>query len=186
VTRFKDYTWSEFLDLSCDIYDEAVRRSENEVPFLCWQESMYLKRNTTRQRLATLSLRRFNDLLSEVLFEMAQRYPNFKSIKPRVIPTDPKAVVEMQEDYELTISVLQNRLAVLEDGIAEQDAAREAGDELIGSLTRKVEELDSQLQALRETSLSTNLSPSAWEAISVLLSSLRPINCSAWDLAGST
>jgi hypothetical protein len=89
-------TIQQFHELSTDVYDELVRRNkENEgmfcyllshvdgsnhhlVPFLPVREEFHPKRNQARQKLATLPTTRFEDLSSDVYFELARRYPEFK------------------------------------------------------------------------------------------------------------
>ena len=48
------------------------------VPFLPVREDFHPKRNQARQKLATLPASRFEDLSSDVYFELARRYPEFK------------------------------------------------------------------------------------------------------------
>ncbi|KAF9453965.1 hypothetical protein P691DRAFT_790378 [Macrolepiota fuliginosa MF-IS2] len=72
-------TIQQFHELSTDVYDELVRRqNNNEVPFLPVKEEFHPKRNQARQKLATLPAPRFEDLSSDVYFELARRYPEFK------------------------------------------------------------------------------------------------------------
>ncbi|KAH7907886.1 hypothetical protein BJ138DRAFT_1116316 [Hygrophoropsis aurantiaca] len=75
-------TRQQFQELSTDVYDELIRRkknsSENEVPFLPVRDDFHPKRNQARQKLATLPTSRFEDLSSDVYFELARRYPEFK------------------------------------------------------------------------------------------------------------
>ncbi|KAH9485141.1 hypothetical protein JR316_0002048 [Psilocybe cubensis] len=72
-------TIQQFHELSTDVYDELVRRkNEQEVPFLPVREEFHPKRNQARQKLATLPTTRFEDLSSDVYFELARRYPEFK------------------------------------------------------------------------------------------------------------
>ncbi len=48
------------------------------VPFLPHHEEFHPKRNQARQKLATLPVHRLQDLSSDVYFEMARRFPEFK------------------------------------------------------------------------------------------------------------
>lgn len=48
------------------------------VPFLPVREEFHPKRNQARQKLATLPTSRFEDLSSDVYYELARRYPEFK------------------------------------------------------------------------------------------------------------
>ena len=49
-----------------------------EVPFLPVRDDFHPKRNQARQKLATLPTSRFEDLSSDVYFELARRYPEFQ------------------------------------------------------------------------------------------------------------
>ncbi|TCD60077.1 component of the polarisome [Steccherinum ochraceum] len=73
-------------ELSTDVYDELVRRqtnsTDNEVPFLPVRDDFHPKRNQARQKLATLPTGRFKDLSSDVYYELARRYPEFKETAP--------------------------------------------------------------------------------------------------------
>lgn len=75
-------TRQQFQELSTDVYDELLRRTnnsaENEVPFLPVREDFHPKRNQARQKLATLPASRFKDLSSDVFYELSRRYPEFK------------------------------------------------------------------------------------------------------------
>jgi len=57
-------------------------------PFLPVREEFHPKRNQARQKLATLPSSRFEDLSSDVYFELIRRYPEFKE-DVRTIATDP-------------------------------------------------------------------------------------------------
>jgi protein SPA2 len=59
------------------------------VPFLPVREDFHPKRNQARQKLATLPLSRFEDLSSDVYFELARRYPEFKEDVRVTIPVGP-------------------------------------------------------------------------------------------------
>ena len=48
------------------------------VPFLPVREEFHPKRNQARQKLATLPTSRFEDLSSDVYFELVRRYPEFQ------------------------------------------------------------------------------------------------------------
>lgn len=48
------------------------------VPFLPVRDDFHPKRNQARQKLATLPTSRFEDLSSDVYFELARRYPEFQ------------------------------------------------------------------------------------------------------------
>jgi hypothetical protein len=45
------------------------------VPFLPIRNDLLPKRNQARQKMATLSLMRFQELTSEVMFEIEKRFP---------------------------------------------------------------------------------------------------------------
>ncbi|KAF8638033.1 hypothetical protein AX16_010665 [Volvariella volvacea WC 439] len=73
-------TIQQFHELSTDVYDELVRRknqNQDEVPFLPVREDFHPKRNQARQKLATLPPQRFEDLSSDVYYELSRRYPEF-------------------------------------------------------------------------------------------------------------
>lgn len=75
-------TKQQFQELSTDVYDELIRRktntADNEVPCLPARDDFHPKRNQARQKLATLPTARFEDLSSDVFFELSRRYPDFK------------------------------------------------------------------------------------------------------------
>ncbi|CCM03578.1 uncharacterized protein FIBRA_05714 [Fibroporia radiculosa] len=75
-------TRQQFQELSTDVYDELVRRKKNadsnDIPFLPVRDDFHPKRNQARQKLATLPTGRFKDLSSDVYYELARRYPEFK------------------------------------------------------------------------------------------------------------
>ncbi|WVW81899.1 hypothetical protein I302_103898 [Kwoniella bestiolae CBS 10118] len=75
----------QFQELSTDVYDELMRRiavdngePEGNVPFLPVREDFHPKRNQARQKLATLPKNRFQDLASDVFYELKRRYPEFE------------------------------------------------------------------------------------------------------------
>ncbi|KAH9973733.1 hypothetical protein BGW80DRAFT_1458792 [Lactifluus volemus] len=71
-----------FQELSTDVYDELIRRENNletdHVPFLPPRDDLHPKRNHARQNLATLLTDRFEDLSSEIYYELLRRHPEFK------------------------------------------------------------------------------------------------------------
>ncbi|KAG9311997.1 hypothetical protein JVU11DRAFT_7269 [Chiua virens] len=75
-------TKQQFQELSTDVYDELIRRKlntlEHEIPCLPARDEFHPKRNQARQKLATLPAARFEDLSSDVYFELSRRYPEFK------------------------------------------------------------------------------------------------------------
>ncbi|KAF8839446.1 hypothetical protein BDN67DRAFT_953449 [Paxillus ammoniavirescens] len=86
-------TKQQFQELSTDVYDELVRRKlntpEDEIPCLPARDEFHPKRNQARQKLATLPTARFEDLSSDVYFELSRRYPEFKEeIEERMDPID--------------------------------------------------------------------------------------------------
>ncbi|KAI8056764.1 hypothetical protein BDF22DRAFT_740269 [Syncephalis plumigaleata] len=72
-------TQQQFQELSTDVYDELVRRENNDptMPFLEVKSEFHPKRNQARQKLATLPKTRFKDLASDVFAELDRRYPHF-------------------------------------------------------------------------------------------------------------
>ncbi|KZV75948.1 hypothetical protein PENSPDRAFT_661441 [Peniophora sp. CONT] len=95
-------TRQQFHELSTDVYDELVRRKENDesndgahqislyvystslngcphsVPFLPAHDDFHPKRNQARHKLGTLPPSRFKDLSSDVYYELVRRYPEVK------------------------------------------------------------------------------------------------------------
>ena len=77
----------QFQELSTDVYDELLRRQSasgqqrngpGQVPeFLLPKENFHPKRNQARQKLATLPPPRFQDLATDVFFELERRFPMF-------------------------------------------------------------------------------------------------------------
>ncbi|KAL1917271.1 uncharacterized protein VTP21DRAFT_4927 [Calcarisporiella thermophila] len=74
-------TRQQFQELSTDVYDELMRRSNkpDEIPFLPVRNDFHPKRNQARQKLATLPKVRFQDLASDVYFELQRRHPELKT-----------------------------------------------------------------------------------------------------------
>ncbi|KAF5388773.1 hypothetical protein D9757_005617 [Collybiopsis confluens] len=105
-------TIQQFHELSTDVYDELIRRKSDKegkpwtlitdpsvssystVPFLPVREEFHPKRNQARQKLATLPTSRFEDLSSDVYFELSRRYPEFKED-----PTGRASASSNYEDY---------------------------------------------------------------------------------------
>ena len=102
-------TRQQFSELSTDVYDELVRRKTNTVnpspslfsllsvaihltgrstvvPFLPVRDEFHPKRNQARQKLATLPSSRFQDLSSDVYYELIRRYPEFKEEVRLILP----------------------------------------------------------------------------------------------------
>ncbi|KAH9910663.1 uncharacterized protein BXZ73DRAFT_108666 [Epithele typhae] len=94
-------TRQQFQELSTDVYDELVRRknntTDNEVPFLPVRDDFHPKRNQARQKLATLPNGRFKDLSSDVYYELARRYPEFKE---ELEPEPPMSAVSPGSTYD--------------------------------------------------------------------------------------
>ncbi|KAF8588869.1 hypothetical protein K439DRAFT_1384048 [Ramaria rubella] len=91
-------TKQQFYELSTDVYDELNRRnhntSGNEVPFLPVKSNFHPKRNTARQKLATLPQTRFKDLAGDVFFELNRRYPEFKEPEVPTTPGSPPSTYD--------------------------------------------------------------------------------------------
>ncbi|KAJ7668486.1 hypothetical protein DFH06DRAFT_200869 [Mycena polygramma] len=114
-------TIQQFHELSTDVYDELVRRkNENEVPFLPVREEFHPKRNQARQKLATLPITRFEDLSSDVYFELARRYPEFKE--------DPSGLVTPGSNYDdYPVSDFPNNSPPRNTGRASADRPGDSG-----------------------------------------------------------
>ena len=77
----------QFQELSTDVYDELLRRQSSsgqqrngpdQVPeYLLPKENFHPKRNQARQKLATLPPPRFQDLATDVFYELERRFPVF-------------------------------------------------------------------------------------------------------------
>jgi hypothetical protein len=79
----------QFLELSTDVYDELMRRDDerrrggpnqpgNPVPkYLLPRPNFHFKRNQARQKLSTLPPDRFQQLATDVYFELERRFPRF-------------------------------------------------------------------------------------------------------------
>jgi Spa2 Homology Domain (SHD)-containing protein len=80
---------SQFQELSTDVYDELTRREDekrrggpdlpgNPVPkYLLPRTNFHFKRNQARQKLSTLPQDRFQQLATDVFFELERRFPRF-------------------------------------------------------------------------------------------------------------
>ncbi|KZV75957.1 hypothetical protein PENSPDRAFT_599275 [Peniophora sp. CONT] len=99
-------TRQQFQELSTDVYDELVRRKNNEgsndIPFLPVRDDFHPKRNQARQKLATLPTSRFKDLSSDVYYELVRRYPEFKEEEqePEPEPDSPKSAYDDRQAYD--------------------------------------------------------------------------------------
>lgn len=77
----------QFQELSTDVYDELLRRQSSSgqqtngpgqvPPYLLPKENFHPKRNQARQKLATLPPPRFQDLATDVFYELERRFPVF-------------------------------------------------------------------------------------------------------------
>ncbi|KAK4690744.1 protein SPA2, partial [Lecanoromycetidae sp. Uapishka_2] len=77
----------QFQELSTDVYDELLRRQSSSgqqmngpgqvPPYLLPKENFHPKRNQARQKLATLPPARFQDLATDVFYELERRFPIF-------------------------------------------------------------------------------------------------------------
>ncbi|KAJ7768161.1 hypothetical protein DFH07DRAFT_954735 [Mycena maculata] len=81
ITRQKltRLTIKEFHELSTDFLPPSLLASHYvAVPFLPFREEFHPKRNQARQKLATLSITRFEKFTSYIYLELNRRYPEFK------------------------------------------------------------------------------------------------------------
>jgi hypothetical protein len=79
----------QFQELSTDVFDELTRREDerkrggpdqpgNPVPkYLLPRPTFHVKRNQARQKLSTLPVDRFQQLATDVFFELERRFPRF-------------------------------------------------------------------------------------------------------------
>ena len=77
----------QFQELSTDVFDELLRRQSSGgqqtngpgqvPPYLLPKENFHPKRNQARQKLATLPTPRFQDLATDVFYELERRFPMF-------------------------------------------------------------------------------------------------------------
>jgi hypothetical protein len=82
-------TAGQFQELSTDVFDELTRREDerkrggpdqpgNPVPkYLLPRPTFHVKRNQARQKLSTLPVDRFQQLATDVFFELERRFPRF-------------------------------------------------------------------------------------------------------------
>ncbi|KAG7660688.1 SPA2 [[Candida] subhashii] len=69
-------SFTQFKELSTDVYDELRRRideSRGEPDYLLPKKTFHPKRNQARQKLASLPQSRFKDLVSDISFEIERR-----------------------------------------------------------------------------------------------------------------
>ena len=77
----------QFQELSTDVFDELLRRQSpagqqingrgQVPPYLLPKDNFHPKRNQARQKLATLPPPRFQDLATDVFYELERRFPMF-------------------------------------------------------------------------------------------------------------
>ena len=77
----------QFQELSTDVFDELLRRQSSAgqqtsgpgqvPPYLLPKDNFHPKRNQARQKLATLPTPRFQDLATDVFYELERRFPQF-------------------------------------------------------------------------------------------------------------
>ncbi|KAG8687480.1 component of the polarisome [Ceratobasidium sp. 394] len=147
-------TRQQFQELSTDVYDELMRRNNNEkggaeTPFLPVRDDFHPKRNQARQKLATLPPIRFKDLSSDVFYELGRRYPEFK--EPETLPETPDTP---QSDYDPPTPELVGGRAPMRQASRDQNFS--AGGAGSGSDRRRPSQDDygSLLEDLREMAAS--------------------------------
>ncbi|EDO15429.1 hypothetical protein Kpol_1027p3 [Vanderwaltozyma polyspora DSM 70294] len=67
---------SQFYELSTDVYDELQRRiseNDNQTDHLLPKDAFHIKRNQAREKLSTLTMTRFGDLVDDILYEIKRR-----------------------------------------------------------------------------------------------------------------
>ena len=77
----------QFQELSTDVFDELLRRQSSGgqqtngpgqvPPYLLPKDNFHPKRNQAREKLATLPPPRFQDLATDVFYELERRFPMF-------------------------------------------------------------------------------------------------------------
>lgn len=79
--KLQKLPYEQFIDLTADVYDELVRRVEEskKMPFLPPSTCFSSKRNQARQKLGTLSEKRFNDLIGDLFIDLLIRFPELDS-----------------------------------------------------------------------------------------------------------
>ncbi|KAJ3261211.1 component of the polarisome [Boothiomyces macroporosus] len=106
----------QFVDFSQDLYDELNRRNDKECmdPFLQIDESFHQVRNQARQKLATLSEERFEDLIDDfcvehefrVLDQLEMEFPEINAESTKDDSTDKHVMIpgRFQSLYKPDIS----------------------------------------------------------------------------------
>ena len=77
------------------------------VPFLAVRDDFHQKRNQARQTFATLPISRFEDLSSDVYFELTKRYPEFTEEPVRLTSLFFSLVFLMHSSYVLRRQVFR-------------------------------------------------------------------------------
>ena len=85
ISRLSPVQFEEYL--STDVYDELLRRqsstgqqtneSDQVPPYLLPKDNYQSERNQNRQKLATIPPPRFQDLVTDVFYELERRFPMF-------------------------------------------------------------------------------------------------------------
>ncbi|KAI9291408.1 hypothetical protein K502DRAFT_344685 [Neoconidiobolus thromboides FSU 785] len=74
--KLQKLPFEQFSELTKDVYDELVRRTQDiEYNAALSNDSLPSKRNQARQKLGTLSDKRFYDLVGDLFIEILIRYP---------------------------------------------------------------------------------------------------------------
>ncbi|PPQ72072.1 hypothetical protein CVT26_006707 [Gymnopilus dilepis] len=96
----------QIFELSTDLYDELLRRSEETVSSLPPRDDMPYRRNQARHRLASLSTSWFQDLANDIYCELLRRFPECKQemLFWRPIPNSvPREATQDEEDFMLAL-----------------------------------------------------------------------------------
>lgn len=95
-------SWTQFGELSQDVYDDVLRRQANVPEVLGTVRSFHAKRNDARRKLGGLPLVNFRRLVSDVVLEMELRFPRFPQMYDSVHPTWDENTLHPQRDSSAT------------------------------------------------------------------------------------
>ncbi|KAF8319000.1 hypothetical protein DL93DRAFT_263190 [Clavulina sp. PMI_390] len=79
-TKIARLTFTQFQELSMDVYDGILSRRNGSPMAKITNPGEFTRRDEARKKLAALSLDRLEDLASDVVFELARRYPEIRGL----------------------------------------------------------------------------------------------------------